>query len=100
MSTPQILLDIADSLKTTTLTGLIETEDGRISSALDEKEIIEFLQSQQAFNNKITKPNKRKFYDMLVSDGKNSYPVNVKTSSGKMPDNAFNKLSFIYAFTD
>jgi hypothetical protein len=100
MGTPSILIDIVCELKTASLTGLTETEDGRIGSVFDEKAIIDFLQNTTKFSNKIVKPDKRKFYDMLVIDGANSYPINIKTTTGKIPDNAFNKLSFLYAFTD
>ena len=73
--------------------------DGRINSKLDESNIIDLLTTQ--FGNKvIQKVKERMAGDILVSDGNSNYVVNIKTTWGKSPDNAYSAGGFLIAFTD
>jgi hypothetical protein len=76
-----------------------DTADGRRNSAIDEDNIITILKKYCPNLIKITKT--RSFADLFILDDNGEWcPTNIKTTSCKCSDNAFNKLSFLWAFTD
>lgn len=100
--TPRILSDIVEALKSSNLKAVKENTEGRINSKKDEDAIIEWLKIQPQFSGRIKEGRLRNFMDMEVLDydGVNTYAVNIKTSFGAAPDNAFSKLGLLWAFTD
>ena len=71
--------------------------DGRITSAIKEKEYLDalkkgLLDNYAGFTVEISK--ERFWYDIMI----NSIPINLKLSSGGT-DNAFNKIAIIYTIT-
>jgi|688.fasta_scaffold219215_1 hypothetical protein len=99
MKTPSILLEIANFIKKAPRDMSNTDRDGRINSKLDESNIIELLATQ--FGNKvIQKVKERMAGDILVSDGKSNYVVNIKTTFGQAADNAYSAGGFLIAFTN
>lgn len=99
---PQVLLDIADALKTEKIQISEKVEgEGRGGSLHDEGTIKRFLQGHPKFENRIKEVEARGFGDMRVLDYNDEtlHVVNIKTSHGSS-DNATSKLGFLYAFTD
>jgi hypothetical protein len=96
---PKILNDIVDALKHSTLNSFNEDDEGRVNSKKDEHNIVSYLIDK--FKDSIEPVKLRGFGDMIVIDydGSKHY-VNIKTSIGAAPDNAFSKLGFLWAFTD
>lgn len=75
------------------------SDDGRINSSIDELKIISILEKQ--FHNKIKKPQKRMWYDILLLDKIFGWiPVNIKITTMKTSDNVSNLAPCVYAYTD
>jgi len=97
---PKILNDIVDALKKSNLKAVNENSEGRVNSKKDEDKIINWLQKQPQFANRIKEGVLRNFMDMEVIDYDGStHAVNIKTSVGSS-DNAFSKLGLLWALTD
>lgn len=84
------------------------TADGRISSAVSEDIITNFMQTDvilteklKSYNVKITIPKSRYWYDFLISNNDNSIyiPANIKISSLIGQDNLSSKNGVLYALT-
>ena len=76
-----------------------ENEDGRINSCLDEEKIITLL--VEKFGDKIKKPQKRMWYDILAFDSMYGWiPINIKTTTTKTSDNTGNLAMCVYAYTN
>ena len=95
MTMPQILVDIQNHLAANALKLSEEHEDGRINSAMNEKQIL--TEIKKAFV--IKEPAARAWYDFIAVDGDKEYPVNIKVSKLTTNDNVQCKLGIYYAVT-
>jgi hypothetical protein len=96
---PLILYKIQKYLQNISFQFSNQNEDGRINSCTDEDNIIKVL--FEKFNNKIKKPKKRMWYDILVLDYYYGWlPVNIKTTTTLTSDNTGNLAMCVYAYTD
>jgi hypothetical protein len=98
MDIPNILIEIRDALKTANLQAVKENTEGRVNSKKDEDLIVAWLKTQ--FGNHVREGSLRSFMDMEIEDSGIIHAVNIKTSYGAAPDNAFSKLGLLWAFTD
>ena len=95
---PFILYKIKYYLINTIINFSSETNDGRINSSLDEKEIINILKNK--YSNKIKEVNKRYWYDILIYDEIYGWiPVNIKTTT-MTADNIGNLATCVYSYTN
>lgn len=77
------------------------SNDGRISSCIDENIITEMLTNSTEFKNKVKVPKKRWWYDILVRDSYYGWlPVNIKTTTTKTADNTGNLAMCVHAYTN
>jgi hypothetical protein len=100
--TPQILIDIVETLKVEKIKIAEKVEgEGRVASLSDEGTIIRFLQAHPIFGKYISSGETRALADMLVRDYNEItiHPVNIKTSIGSS-DNATSKGGILYALTN
>lgn len=96
---PLIMLTIKNYLKTQAFQFSTQNEDGRINSCLDEDAIIKLL--IEKFGNKIKRPKKRMWYDILALDYRYGWiPINIKTTTTLTSDNTGNLAMCVYAYTD
>ncbi len=95
MTMPQILVDIQNHLSAYALKLSKDHDDGRINSAVNEKQIIEVI--AKSFT--IEEPEIRAWCDFIAVDGEDRYPVNIKVSELKTADNVQCKLGIYYAVT-
>lgn len=97
---PKILNDIVEALKKSNLKAVNENAEGRVNSKKDEDKIINWLERQPQFKDRIKGGVLRSFSDMTVVDYDGvEHVVNIKTSVGSS-DNAFSKLGILWALTD
>lgn len=78
-------------------TGSADADDGRIVSALKEKEYLTALKARLSTSHPsftVEIPAARYWYDIRV----NNIPINLKLTTGGT-DNAFNKVAILYTFT-
>lgn len=76
-----------------------KTDDGRINSVMDEDTIIKKL--QERFPDRIIKPSKRMWFDILIFDLTHKWlPVNIKSTTTTTNDNAGNLTMCAYAYTN
>lgn len=77
------------------------SNDGRISSCIDENIITEKLKNNAYFKDKIKIPKERWWYDVLIRDHYYGWlPVNIKTTTTKTADNTGNLAMCVQAYTD
>jgi len=77
------------------------SNDGRISSCIDENIITEKLKNSKNFKDRIKVPKERWWYDILVKDNYYGWlPVNLKTTTTKTADNTGNLAMCVQAYTD
>jgi hypothetical protein len=96
---PNSLFTIQKILKKNNLKFCEISDDGRINSCMDEDKIIKILSKKMP--NRIRKPKKRMWYDILVYDYQNSWlPINIKTTTTLTNDNTGNLAMCVYAYTD
>ncbi len=96
---PLIMYKIQSCLKLQVFQFSTHSDDGRINSCLDEDAVIKLLIDK--FGDKIIKPNKRMWYDILVYDYLYGWiPVNIKTTTTMTSDNTGNLAMCVYAYTD
>jgi hypothetical protein len=95
---PQILIDIQSFVSKQSLELYMGHSDGRANSLTDEDIIIKSLVEE--FGDIIVVPPPRYWYDFAVSIDNKFYPVNVKTTTMKTPDNVSAKLPLLWSFTD
>ena len=96
---PLIMYKIKKYLKSLVFQFCQQNEDGRINSCIDEDEVIKLL--IEKFGEKIKKPEKRHWYDILAFDNIYGWiPINIKTTTTKTSDNTGNFAMCVYAYTD
>jgi hypothetical protein len=96
---PLIMYKIKKYLKLQTIQFSTQNEDGRINSCIDEDEVIKLLIAK--FGEKIKKPEKRHWYDILVFDYIYGWlPVNIKTTTTLTSDNTGNLAMCVYSYTN
>lgn len=96
---PLIMYKIKDYLKLRAFQFSTQNEDGRINSCIDENEAIKLL--IEKFGEKIKKPKKRHWYDILAFDYIYGWiPINIKTTTTISSDNTGNLAMCVYAYTD
>lgn len=96
---PLIMYKIQTYLKSQSFQFSSQNDDGRINSCFDEDNIIKLL--IQEFGEKIKKPEKRHWYDILIFDYVYGWiPINIKTTTTKTCDNTGNLAMCVYAYTD
>ena len=96
---PLIMYQIQNYLQKTDFEFSTNNEDGRINSCTDEDQVTKLLTNR--FNNKIKKPEKRHWYDILAYDNMYGWiPINIKTTTTTTCDNTGNLAMCVYAYTD
>ena len=96
---PLIMYKIKDYLKLRAFQFSTQNEDGRINSCIDENEAIKLL--IEKFGEKIKKPKKRHWYDILAFDYIYGWiPINIKSTTTLSDDNTGNLAMCVYAYTD
>jgi hypothetical protein len=96
---PLFMLVIQQYLKKQAFKFSTQTEDGRINSCIDEDGIIDLL--IEKFGEKIKRPEKRMWYDILAFDSMYGWiPINIKTTTTTTSDNTGNLAMCVYAYTD
>ncbi len=96
---PIIMYIIKKYLKLQAFNFSTKNEDGRINSCIDEEEVIKLLLKE--FGERIKKPKKRMWYDILALDYMYGWlPINIKTTTTKTSDNTGNLAMCVYAYTD
>lgn len=76
-----------------------KNEDGRINSCMDEESIIKILIKE--YGERIYKPKKRMWYDILVYDYiYNWIPINIKSTTTKTSDNIGNLAICVHSYTN
>ena len=96
---PLIMYKIKDYLKLRAFQFSTQNEDGRINSCIDENEAIKLL--IEKFGEKIKKPKKRHWYDILAFDYIYGWiPINIKSTTTSSDDNTGNLAMCVYAYTD
>lgn len=99
MVLPKIMLEMKFFLQEKKTKLCEENVDGRTNSCIDEDRIIKDL--IERFGDKISVPNIRMWYDILVRDEKFGWiPVNIKTTTTKTSDNVGNLSICVQAYTD
>ncbi|MBQ7259400.1 MAG: hypothetical protein IJS57_05575 [Paludibacteraceae bacterium] len=100
---PEIIQDVSEYLASARNFRISSsTHDGRINSALNEDEILTFLELE--FRNistryKFVRPNAREWYDFAIENNNEFYPVNIKVTNCATADNLNSKLGIYYAMT-
>jgi hypothetical protein len=96
---PLIMYKIKKYLKLQAFQFSTQNEDGRINSCIDEHGIIKLL--IEKFGEKIKKPKKRHWYDLLAYDYMYGWiPINIKTTTTITSDNTGNMAMCVYAYTN
>ena len=96
---PLIMYKIQNYLKSQTFQFSTQNEDGRINSCTDEDGVIKLLFDK--FCEKIKKPKKRMWYDILAYDFMYGWiPINIKTTTTMTSDNTGNLAMCVYVYTD
>ena len=96
---PLIMYKIQNYLKSQTFQFSTQNEDGRINSCTDEDGVIKLLFDK--FGEKIKKPKKRMWYDILAFDSMYGWiPINIKTTTTMTSDNTGNLAMCVYVYTD
>ena len=96
---PLIMYKIQNHLKSQTFQFSTQNEDGRINSCTDEDGVIKLLFDK--FGEKIKKPKKRMWYDILAYDFMYGWiPINIKTTTTMTSDNTGNLAMCVYVYTD
>jgi hypothetical protein len=96
---PLIMYKIQNYLKSQTFQFSTQNEDGRINSCTDEDGVIKLLFDK--FGEKIKKPKKRMWYDILAYDFMYGWiPINIKTTTTLTSDNTGNLAMCVYVYTD
>jgi len=96
---PLIMYKIKNHLKSQTFQFSTQNEDGRINSCTDEDGVIKLL--FEKFGEKIKKPKKRMWYDILAFDSMYGWiPINIKTTTTMTSDNTGNLAMCVYVYTD
>lgn len=94
---PKILQEMAAKLASSDITIDKVTSDGRVNSALGERQVIEFLQKN--FNN-VDAGEARNWWDISVTDEHGVwFPVNIKITNTLSADNLSSKEGLFYALT-
>jgi hypothetical protein len=99
----QVLIDLVKDLRNT---GLVAEQaingEGRVSSLVDEENVIEWLLKHPKWKNYVSVTNLRGAGDMVVKDYDESHPIhliNIK-STNLTTDNATSIVGFAYGLTD
>jgi hypothetical protein len=92
---PEAVVEIRDFLATEAATLSAEFEDGRTNAVINEKELIDLIDTKF----KIVKPRSREWWDFTYSDAEFTYPINIKVSNLHGNDNVSCKLGIYYSLT-
>lgn len=96
---PNILIKAQKILKNHNIKLCKTSDDGRINSCIDEDKIINFLLTKMS--NRIFKPKKRMWYDILLKDYYYGWlPINIKTTTTLTCDNTGNLAICVYSYTN
>ena len=96
---PLIMHKIKQHLETQSFQFSSQNEDGRINSCMDEDNIIRLL--VEKFGNRIKKPEKRHWYDILALDYLHGWlPINIKTTTTLTSDNTGNLAMCVHVYTN
>ncbi len=100
---PKILKDICELISTANLSLSQSTQDERINSAINEDEILDFIETYFKFPQGyvLVRPNAREWYDFVIENNskKEFYPINIKVTDTTHADNLNCKLGIYYALT-
>lgn len=96
---PTVLYKSREILKNENIIYNSDTDDGRINSFINEKNIIEIL--QMYLGNRVKVPKIRMWYDILLYDYYYKWiPVNIKITTTTTCDNTGNLAMCVYTYTD
>lgn len=92
---PKQLIDIVNFLTKNNPNLSKPFQDGRINASFNELEVINLIQTKF----KIDVPKIRSWYDFSIEENNKFYPVNIKITDTKHPDNLNCKLGIYFALT-
>jgi len=96
---PLIMYKLQKCLECNPITFSTTTQDGRVNSSLDEKEIVQRV--VKTFGSRIVVSKDRMWYDILALDYiKGWIPINIKTTTTNSSDNVGNLATCLYAYTN
>jgi len=96
---PLIMYKIQKYLKSQKIIFSNKNDDGRINSCIDEDKVIKLLIKE--FKEKIKKPKKRHWYDILAYDYTYGWlPINIKITTTLTNDNTGNLAMCVYSYTN
>lgn len=97
---PQVLLDISKHLSSQHFKISSSNQDGRINSAVNEDEVLNFLEKTFSFGEyKLIRPQARDWFDFAIEKQSEFYPVNIKVTTTDTVDNLNCKLGIYYTLT-
>ena len=98
---PPILIDIADHLARHRFCISSHNQDGRINSAINEDEVLNYIDRSFGFPEgySLVRPQARDWFDFAIEGNQQFYPVNIKVTKTDTTDNLNCKLGIYYALT-
>lgn len=97
---PQILTDISKHLSARPFKISAKNQDGRINSAINEDEVLNYLERTFSFGKyKLVRPQARDWFDFAIEGNQDFFPVNIKVTMTTTTDNLNCKLGIYYALT-
>ncbi|MCR4664072.1 MAG: hypothetical protein K5660_01745 [Paludibacteraceae bacterium] len=97
---PTILTDISEHLASHNFRISAQNQDGRINSAINEDEVLNYLERTFPFGNyELVRPQARDWFDFAIEDNREFYPINIKVTNTTSVDNLNCKLGIYYALT-
>jgi hypothetical protein len=97
---PKVLLQISEHLSSHKFRISTLNHDGRINSAVNEDEVLNYLERSYDFGSyELIRPQARDWFDFAIEKGTEFYPVNIKVTTTDTVDNLNCKLGIYYALT-
>lgn len=97
---PQILTDVSQHLSSHHFQISANNQDGRINSAVNEDEVLNFLERTFHFGDyTLVRPQARDWFDFAIENHHEFYPINIKVTNTTTVDNLNCKLGIYYALT-
>lgn len=98
---PPILADIALHLSTHRFRISAQNHDGRINSAINEDEVLNFIDRSFRFPKgySLVRPQARDWFDFAIEGDRQFLPINIKVTTTDTVDNLNCKLGIYYALT-
>ena len=97
---PQIITDISQHLSAHHFKISAHNQDGRINSAMNEDEVLNFIERSFDFGQyRLVRPQARDWFDFAIEGNQEFFPINIKVTNTTTVDNLNCKLGIYYALT-